>query len=171
MSSGSLTSGVLLLMVSAHTALAQLTSIEGRYRNPALGYSITIPPSLKGIVGEEDGPHRGVRIPLPSGGDIVVFGEPNSLEFKSPEDGVRKELTSKVCESAHQEIQPTSVGKLKGARGGLICGDRVLDLFLAFRPRGGPIYWLRLRTTRAHRSEDEATFEAIAASFKLIRWR
>ena len=172
MSSRILTTGALLLLIAcAKTALAQVKSIEGTYRNPALGYSIKIPPGLKGLVGEEDGPQRGVRIPLPSGGEIVVFGEPNSLEFKSPQDGVRKELKLKDCESAQQEIQPAAVGKLKGARGRLVCGDRVFNLFLAFRPQGGPIYWLRLETSRAHESEDEPILGTIGASFRLIRWQ
>jgi hypothetical protein len=155
----------------AHIVRAQIRSIEGTYRNPALGYSIQIPRGLKGATGDQDGPERGMRISLPSSLEIVVFGEPNSLEFKSPEDGVRKELKLKGCESAQQEIQPHAVGKLKGARGRLICGDRVLSLFLAFRPRGGPIYWLRLETTRMHESEDKRVFEAVAASFKLIPWK
>lgn len=172
MSSRILTTGVLLpLIACANIASAQVRSIEGTYRNPALGYSIKIPPGLKGLVGEEVGPQRGVRIPLPSGGEIVVFGEPNSLEFKSPEDGVRKELKLKDCESAQQEIQPAAIDKIKGARGMLICGDRVLILLLAFRSQGAPIYWLRLEITRAHQSEDEAIVEAIAASFKLIPWK
>jgi hypothetical protein len=172
MSSRIVTTGWLLLLVAcAKTASAQAKSIEGSYRNPALGYSIKIPPGLKGIVGQEDGPHRGVRIPLPSGGDIVVFGEPNSVEYKSPEDGVKEELKLKGCESAQQQIQPATLGKIEGSRGRLVCGDRVLFLSLAFRSQGGPIYWLRLETTRARESDDQATLNIVAASFRLIRWQ
>lgn len=145
--------------------------MEGTYRNPAQGYSIKIPRGLKGVTGDQAGPERGVRISLPSSANIVVFGEPNSLEYKSPEEGVRAELKLKDCESAQQEIHPAIIGKVKGARGRLVCGDRVLDLFLAFRPQGEPIYWLRLDTTRAHESEDEAVLQTVAASFKLIRRR
>lgn len=150
---------------------AQTRSIEGTYRNPAEGYSIKIPTGLKGLFGDEDGPQRGVRISLPSGGEIVVFGEPNSLEYKNPEEGIRAELKLKDCEPAQREIQPAPIGKIKGARGRLVCGDRVLTLFLAFRPGGEPIYWLRLDTTRAHESEDQAVLQTIAASFKLISWK
>jgi len=172
MCSRTLTTGVLLLMIAcANIASAQVRSIEGTYRNPALGYSIQIPRGLKGITGDQDGPERGVKISLPSRGQIVVFGEPNSLEFKSPEDGVREELKLEHCESAQQEILPTAVGKLKGARGRLVCGDRVLNLFLAFRPQGGPIYWLRLETTQAHELEDQTVLRTVVGGFKLIHWK
>jgi hypothetical protein len=111
-----------------------------------------------------------VGISLPSGGKIVVFGEPNSLEYKTAEEGVSAELTLKDCSFDEREVKPALVGKLKGAKGRLVCGDRVLRLFLAFRTQGGPIYWLRLDTIRAHESQDEAILETIAASFRLIRW-
>jgi hypothetical protein len=172
MSSRILTARVLLLLIAcANIAPAQVRSIQGTYRNPAVGYSIQIPRGLKSVTGDQDGPERGVKISLPSGGQIVVFGEPNSLEYKSPEEGVRAELKFKDCESGQQEIQRASVGKTKGARGRLICGDRALNLFLAFRSQGGPIYWLRLETARAHESADEVVLDKIAASFRLIRWQ
>jgi hypothetical protein len=44
-------------------------------------------------------------------------------------------------------------------------------VFLAFRPGGGPIYFLRLETVRAHEIEDEAILESVDASLKLIRWQ
>jgi hypothetical protein len=163
---------ILLLQIACAVAVwAECRSIEGTYRNPALGYSIRIPRGLKGAAGDQAGPERGVRISLPSGGEIVVFGEPNSLEYKSPEEGVRAELTVKDCESRQREIKRALVGKLHGAEGNLVCGDHVLRLFLVFRTHGGPIYWLRLETVRAHESEDEAILKTIAASFRLIRWK
>jgi len=76
--------GLLLLLGYASIVSSQTRSIEGTYRNLAEGYSVKIPPGLKGFFGDEDGPQRGVRIPLPSGGEIAVFGEPNSLEYKVP---------------------------------------------------------------------------------------
>lgn len=126
-------SGLLLLPGYASFSNAQSRSIEGTYRNPAEGYSIKIPPGLKGLFGDEDGPQRGVRIHLSSGGEIVVFGEPNTFEYKIPEEGIKAELKLKDCESAQREIRPAMVGKLRGARGALVCGDRALNLFLALR--------------------------------------
>jgi hypothetical protein len=150
---------------------AETRSVEGVYRNPALGFSIKIPRGLKGVTGDQDGPERGVRIPLTSGGEIVVFGEPNSLEWKSPEEGVEDLLKNRTCNSGKSEIERARVGKLNGAKGSLICGDRVLKVLLAFRPHGGPIYWIRIETPRVHESEDEGILETVAASFKLIRWK
>ena len=84
---------IILLQTSCAYLRAQTRSMEGTYRNPALGYSIQIPRGLQAVTGDQDGPERGVRISLPSGGDIVVLGEPNSLEYKSSEEGVRAELS------------------------------------------------------------------------------
>lgn len=156
---------------STDSTLAQVRPIEGTYRNSALGYSIQIPRGLKGITGDQSGPERGVKILLPSGGTITVFGEPKSLEYKTPEEGVNDELRLKACPSSQREIKPSLVGKLKGANGHLVCGGRVLFLLLAFRPHGSPIYWLRLETSPPHESEDRAILEEVAASFKLIRWK
>jgi len=162
---------VLLLTSRVCAVSAQSRSIEGAYRNPALGYSIRIPQGLKGVTGDQAGPERGVKISLPSGAEISVFGEPNSLEWKSPEEGIKAELTHASCSSGNQEIEPALIGKLKGAKGKLICSDRVMSLLLAFRTRGGPVYWLRLETVRAHESEDEAILGTIASSFRLICWK
>jgi hypothetical protein len=53
MSARAQTTGMLLLLIAcSNAAWAQAIWIEGTYRNPALGYSIEIPPSLKGIVGQ-----------------------------------------------------------------------------------------------------------------------
>lgn len=160
---------LLVICVSISTA-GQTRWFEGTYRNPALGYSIRVPRGLKGMTGDQAGPERGFRIYLPSGGEIVVFGEPNSLEWKNPEEGIRKVLSWHPCSSGKPEISQARVGKRTGAKGSLVCDDRVLKMLLVFRPRGGPIYWLQLETVRSHESVDDAIFGGFAASFKLIRW-
>jgi len=163
--------GALLLSAMCTViAWAQSRSIEGTYRNPALGYSIKIPRGLKGVTGDQAGPERGVGVSLPSGGVIGVFGEPNSAEYKTAEEGMRAELNLQGCKSPQQEVKRALVGGVKGAKGRLVCGERVLIWFLAFRTGGGPIYWLSLTTDRDHEVEDAAVLETIAASFKLIRW-
>jgi len=153
---------------------AESRSVEGTYKNFALGYSIKIPQGLKGVTGDQDGPERGVTIPLASGGEIVVFGEPNTLEWKSPEEGMGDwmgdRLKRPTCNSGERKIERARVGRLNGAKGTLTCGDRVLKVLLAFRSSAGPIYWIQLETVRVHQSEDEAVLETVAASFKLIRW-
>jgi hypothetical protein len=159
------------LLACTGVAWADARWIEGTYRNPAEGYSIRIPRGLRGMTGDQAGPERGVRISLPSGATIVTYGEPNSAEYQNPEEGVRHELANEKCASPQNEISHAHVGRLDGAKGTLICGDRVIELMLAFRRKGGePIYWLRLDTVRVHESEDDAILESIAASLKLIRW-
>jgi hypothetical protein len=177
MISGLMMAGAFLLLQTTWIPIvcAESRSVEGTYRNFALGYSIKIPYGLKGVTGDQDGPERGVRIPLASGGEIVVFGEPNSLEWKSPEEGIGDwmgdYLKRPTCNSGERKIERARVGRLNGAKGTLICGDRVLKVLLAFRSSGGPTYWIRLATLRVNQSEDEAVLEAVTASFKLIRWK
>jgi hypothetical protein len=162
--------GVLLVqLIFADSICAETRWIEGTYRNPALGYSVRIPRGLRGKTGDQDGPERGIKIVLPSGSEVVVLGEPNSLEWKSPEDGVRAELAYETCDSGQPEVKQARVGKLNGAKASLLCGDRILTEIVVFRPGGGLIYWIRLETARTHESEDSTILESIAASFKLIR--
>jgi hypothetical protein len=137
---------ILLLVVFNVVAQAEPRWIEGTYRNPALGYEINVPRGLKGLTGDQSGPERGLRISLSSGGQIVVFGEPNSAEWKTPAEGMRFALAETKCSSGQREILPAHVGRLNGSKGSLVCGGRVEKFYLVFRAGGGPIYWLRLET-------------------------
>jgi hypothetical protein len=145
--------------------------VIGKYRNPALGYSLVLPHGLKGFTGDQAGPERGVRVRLPSGDVISVWGEPNSSGWKSPAEGIRQELSFEKCPHEPPEISPARVGSLKGAKGRLLCGRHVVMVLLAFRPGGGPIYWLRLDTTSGNEGRDDAALSDIAATFKLIPWQ
>ena len=142
--------------------------ITGIY--PALGFEVQIPHGLKGLTGDQDGPERGVRIALPSSGQIVIFGEPNSAEWSKPADGLRTILEHEACASSKTELSPARVGRLNGSKGILVCGQRVIEALLVFRPGGGPIYWLRLETVREHQSADAVVLANVAATFRLIRW-
>jgi hypothetical protein len=166
-----LMTGVLFIQLACvGLAQADARQIEGTYLNSALGYSIEIPRGLSGVARDQAGPERGLEILLPSGGKVVVFGEPNSLEWKGPEEGIRAEFANASCPFGQQEIKRARVGKLNGAKVNLVCGDHVQTVFLAFRMGGGPIYWFRLETVRARETEDEAILGRIVASFKLTRW-
>src|ERR1700674_3487496 len=143
-----------LLVVFTSVAWAGPRWVVGTYRNPSEGYAIKIPRGLKGSAEQDAGPERGPRISLPSGGHIVVFGEPNTVEHKNPTEGVRAVLAYEKCASGRPEVSQARVGKRGGAKGYLVCRDRVVELLLVFRPGGEPIYSLRLETVRAHKSED-----------------
>jgi hypothetical protein len=166
--SRALMSGVLLIqLVWNGVVFADGRWVEGTYRNLAFGYSITIPPGLRGMAGDEAGPEKGVRILLPSGGVILVYGEPNSLHWKSPKEGLRSEQANIACGYQPEVKQINLV--LNAAKASQICGDRVLRVILAFRKSGGPLYWLRLETVRVHASEDEEVLGSITESFRLVR--
>ncbi len=145
--------------------------ITGTYKNFALGYSIDIPPGIKAITGDQAGPERGVLISLPSGGSITVYGEPNSLEWKTSSEGVSDELAKLHCDSGRQEVSISRLGKVQGALGVLQCGSRVTKVLLALRPGGGLVYSVRLDTTNASRHEDEEVLKNLAATFRVIAWR
>lgn len=157
--------------------------IQGIYRNSALGFSVKIPQGLRAVAGGQSGPERGVAITTPSGGTIVVFGEPNSLGWQSPAEGVRYDLSreTEACRSSSKPspsnyiLAPVRLGdlangqELVGAQGTFTCSDRFVKVILVFRPGGGPIYWLHLATTTAH--ETEANYiDSLARSFTLIGW-
>ena len=149
---------------------AQGRWIEGTYRNPSLGYAIDVPRGLKGRTGDQGGPERGFRVTLPSGATIGVWGEPNSLEFKTPAEGIRNVLASAECAGRKQTLAPIRIGQLSAAEGTVTCNDRVIDIVLAFRPGGGPIYWLRLETKPSDVPVDRPILLDMASSLRMIRW-
>jgi hypothetical protein len=148
---------------------AQERSISGEYRNYAEGFSVKIPSGLRGMAGDQAGPERGVRIPLPSGAFVTIYGEPNSAEYKTAEEGVRDSLSGQ-CDSEIR-VAAARVGKVPGAKGTIVCGERVIVAMLAFRPGGGPVYWLKLETTNDQAKADEAKLTTIARGFEIIAWR
>ena len=160
---------LLLCLFVAVAGASNARRVTGTYRNYAEGFSVEVPKGLEGVAGDADGPERGLRIPLQSGGSISIYGEPNSLEWKSADEGVRWMLTVYKCGS---EQKPSSalIGSVRGASGPSICKDRFIAVLLAFRPKGGPIYWFILKTSANHR-DDKRVLERVAESFKIIAWK
>ena len=158
--------GFLLCVV----AIAQERWVAGEYRNNAVGFAVRIPNGMRGLTGDRSGPERGVKISLPSGASVTVYGEPNSLEYKTAAEGIQESL-SNYCHSGEPTVSAARVGRLRGAKGRVVCGERIIEEMLAFRPGGGLIYWLRLETTNARAADDEAALETIANGFKIIAWR
>ncbi|HEY7180156.1 MAG TPA: hypothetical protein VIC84_02005, partial [Blastocatellia bacterium] len=143
------------------------------YFNYAQGFSIGIPTALPGRRGQEAGPERGVSIPLASDctSVMVVFGEPNSLEWTRPsgavkwEIGVAKEDDSQAV--ARRFI--TRLGKLKAA--GVTIRHQTTDeletIVVAFRPGGSLFYQARLSTTEKRYSHDLKIFMKVLQGFRL----
>src|SRR5262245_27500981 len=151
------------------SAPAAAQDVHETYRLPAMGFSVVVPPGAKRVRDGDPATERGVRMVLPSGGGIVVFGEPNSLEYRTPAARIRGVRAMEANCSAGR-VASVRVGRLDGAGARVLCGEQVIRYALAFRPGGGPIYWSRLDTTVAHESEGAKTFEAAKASFRIIRW-
>jgi len=164
--------GIIILALSCVSAAQAARRITGKYTNPALGYEVTVPEGLAGVTGDQAGPERGFSISLSSGGTINVFGEANSLGWKSPMDGIRHSLGVEKCDSGRQQATAFGrMGRITATKGTLVCGDRLVEMLLAFRPGGEPIYWITLRTTTQKRVDDEAAFNKLAATFQLISWQ
>lgn len=160
---------IIIVVVSCISAAQTAKRITGNYSNQAFGYEVTIPDGLGGTADDEGGSERGFIISLPSGGTIAVFGEPNTLEWKAPVDGIRHSLGAEKCDSGRRQGTAFGrMGRLTATKGSLECDDRVLDILLAFRSSRGPVYGMTLRTTAQKRIEDEAAFNKLAATFQLI---
>ena len=158
--------------LSTQWANAQSWQVKGEYRNPALGYSIRIPRGLTATTGVSGtGVQRGVDISLPAGGKILVWGEPNSLEWKNPSEGLQWALVNGECTSKEARTSLVPVGRVKGAESRAVCRNDVQITFLVFRPGGGPIYWFKLTTSGANEHEGRGILEQVAASFRIIRWK
>ena len=141
-----------LLLILAVGALQTAGTVNG-HQHPGEGFSIVIPPETNGLLEGDPAIERGIRLLLPSGGSIFVYGEANSLEWPAPVDGIRWAAAQEpTCSS--QGIRNERVGKLSGFGVRLSCGEKSIRLLLVFRTGGGPIYWLRLETASAREAED-----------------
>ena len=160
---------LVLALGGAQTQTAR--TVKGRYRHPGQGFSVLVLEKPTGLLEGDPHTERGIRIALPSGGSIFAYGEPNSLEWASPADGIRRAVANyPKCFPDGIQI-PAKLGKLAGAGARLSCADRIIRLLLAFRPGGGPIYWVRLETASNHEAEDATFFGKVASSFQVIRWQ
>lgn len=156
-----------LVLILAVGVLQTPRTVKGRYRHPGQGFSVVVPEKATGLLEGDPATERGIRIVLPSGGSIFVYGEANSLEWPRPADGIRWTMTlNSKCSS--KGIQDARVGELSGAGARLACGEASMRLLLAFRPGGGSVYWLRLETETAHEAKNATFLEQVAASFQII---
>lgn len=160
---------IIILIVSCVSTAQTARHITGKYSNPALGYEVTVPDGLVGITSDQAGPETGISISLPSGGNITVYAEANSSGWRTPMDGIRHSLSTEKCNSdRRQSTAFTRMGRITATRGTVECDGRLLEMSLAFRSGGGPMYWITLRTTPQKRIEDEATLNKLAATFQLV---
>ena len=176
--------GVLVLTSLNQTSLSQWKQwrcqgrpTSKRYFNYAEGFSVAIPSGLQGRAGQDAGPERGVAVPLSRDctGVVVVYGEPNSLEWPTPADAITWEVQTQTKDAPQAEIQRyrTRLGKLKAAGVTVKRGatSEVEDIVVAFRPGGGPVYTARLSTTGKRYKQDREVFRKVLRGFRLEAWR
>ncbi len=153
------------------------TPVTGRYFNYALGFSVEAPPGIQGLRGQSSGPERGVAYPLSYDCNrvIVVFGEPNSLEWSTPDAAISWTVQARIKGDPQAEINRynTTMGKLKAA--GATIRHRatpdIEDIVIAFRPGGGLEYQARLVSLPNRRDQDFDTFAKVLREFLIEPWR
>ena len=145
-------------------------TIKGVYRHFGHGFSVVIPDEATGFLEGDPHTERGIRIALLSGGSIFVYGEPNTLEWPTPADGIRWAV-QKEPKCSSDGVREVQVGKLTGAGARLLCDGKFVSLQLVFRPGGGPVYWLRLETNRDNEADDVKFLGKVSSSFQIIRWQ
>jgi hypothetical protein len=151
----------------------QGSPVSNRYFNYAEGFSVAIPTGLQGRRGQSAGPERGVAIPLTNNctAVVVVFGQPNSLEWLSSEDAITWEIRTLTDGDLQAEVQryATHLGDLKAA--GVTVRHRatsdVEDIVVAFRAGGPSVYMAWLATTHARYKQDHDSFAKVLAGFRL----
>jgi hypothetical protein len=166
--------GVVFLLCVAAVAQAQEESrrvVVGRYYNPAEGFSVRVPRGLRAIAGDEAGPERGVMIRLGENRKIVVYGEPNSLEWKDAAEAVRSAVGHEGPDAGKARVFPVRLGSLAASRAAVRGASRDVEVAVAFRPGGSPVYWVRLESDRSHFPRDRTTFVRVVRSFRLEAWK
>ena len=169
--------GILVLTSLGQWKQCEGTPVSRRYFNYAEGFSVAIPKGLRGRRGQSAGPERGVSIPLSRDctGVVVVYGNPNSLEWRSPAAAIVEKAESAIKDDPQAEVRRymTRLGRLKAAGVNVRrrANSQVEETVVAFRPGGGPVYTARLRTTVARYKRDRAVFRAVLRGFRIEDWR
>ena len=165
--------GVAMLLCVTGVTLAQENRrvIVGRYHNPAEGFSVGVPRGLKGIAGDQAGPERGAAIPLRGDRKIVVYGEPNSLDWKDAAQALRSAIVDEGSNLSTSGVSTVRLGPLAASRAILKSRNRSLEITVAFRPGGGPVYWARLESDPRHFPHDHKVFMRVIRSFRIEAWK
>jgi hypothetical protein len=152
-------------------AQSGLREIVGTYHNPAEGFSVRVPRGRRAIAGDQAGPERGVKILLGEGRRIVVFGEPNSLEWEDTEQAARSAIEAEGLATGSADLTSGRLGPLAASRAVFQSESRAVEFVVAFRPGGGPIYWARLESDGKHFRHDQAVFKSVIQSFRPEVWK
>jgi hypothetical protein len=148
------------------------------YSNETWGFSLAIPANMTAY-SQTSPPYHGVWFVLgqPPHGSIIVSGEANSLEFKTPRDAARDHI--RLLRNEGKKINSTAVTtvNLAGLRAARMethysCGgDPVTyaEVYVAaFSPKRDPLYEIVLLTTLERLRDDRPVFERVLRSWKFI---
>ncbi len=174
-----------MLLVSAlelaapdwRAAQCQGEHVTGRYTNFAEGFSVQVPSGYVGRRGAQSGPERGLSIALTPNCDafIVLFGEPNSLGWKAPQEGLERLVTEETAANASvtSRSHTAKLGRLPAAAVTMTqsATDQIEETVMAFRPHGGPVYTATLVSSKGRYRQDKATLEQVLSTFRLEPWR
>ena len=145
--------GIIILLVSCVCTAQTARRRTGKYTNPALGYAVIVPEGLVGETGTRPAPKKDsayrclpAEPSLSSANPIVTNGGLQPAAYGIPSGRER-------CNAVRQQTTGYDrMGRLTATKGALACRDRLLEMRLAFRPGGGPIYCMRLRTNLQKKS-------------------
>jgi len=106
---------------------------------------------------------------------VVVYGEPNSLEWATPADAISWKIKT-AKEDDPQAVTRrfiTRLGKLKAA--GVTIRHHTTDereaVVVAFHPGGSPVYQATLSATGKRYPHDHKIFMEALHGFRLEAWR
>ena len=158
-------------------AQCQGERVTGRYTNFAEGFSVKVPTEYVGRRGAQSGPERGVSIALTPNCDafIVLYGEPNSFEWKAPQEGLERLVTETTGAnpSVTSRSHTAMLGRLPAAAVTMTQSgtDQIEETVMAFRPHGGPVYTATLVSSKGRYRQDKATLEQVLGTFRIEPWR
>ena len=171
----------LILLLAAPTGWKALqcqgTPVTGRYTNNGLGFSVAVPAAHPGRRGLQGGPERGVSVPLGPGCEavIVIYAEPNTLEWRTPADAIASRASVYKAEAPNVRLTSSAlaIGTLPSA--GLLAHPSATsdteELVIAFGPKTGLVYTAMLVSPAARFARDEVVFRKFLQSFRLEPWR
>ena len=148
------------------------------YTNKTWGFAVSIPRGMTAY-SQSSPPYHGVWFVLgdPPHGSIVMSGEANSLEFKTPRAAALDQsrmLREEVKQVKSSSISTTRLAGLPAARVETTyrCkGDPQTYLevhVLVIRSRQDPVYDIVLVTTVDHAREDRAVFDRVLRNWQFI---
>lgn len=152
---------------------------RGFYENKAYGYSILIPTGSVGYDAVNPLYQHGFGLILGSREQSYIFvnGEPNTLEFRRPNDAASdllRHLSEKGNKVLSSKIRRTNLGTLRAASIEVkyacpaAAGQYVITSVIATDPKGDMLYELTFYAHAERLERDRSTFNALVKSWRYL---